>query len=83
MTIEAQARELFGEPNVALSSGVEMRFGRQGSKSVNLETGEWFDFEEWKGGHFEEAKVELAPNVARMVVKDTHIAMSMARCVTR
>ena len=68
MTIEAQARELFGEPNVALSSGVEMRFGRQGSKSVNLETGEWFDFEEWKGGHFEDAKVELAPNVARMVV---------------
>jgi 5S rRNA maturation endonuclease (ribonuclease M5) len=46
-----------------------MRFGRQGSKSVNMETGEWFDFEEWKGGHFEDKEIKLASNVPRMVVR--------------
>ncbi len=68
MSIEQQARERWGEPNARLSNAVELRFGSQGSKSVNRETGEWFDFEEWSGGHLEEKKVELAPNAMRMIV---------------
>ena len=63
------ARERFGAPNVRLSSTEEMRFGSQGSKSVNLETGEWFDFEDWSGGHFEEKEAKLAANCVRMIVQ--------------
>jgi 5S rRNA maturation endonuclease (ribonuclease M5) len=69
MSIEQMARERFGAPNVRLSSTEEMRFGSQGSKSVNLETGEWFDFEDWSGGHFEEKEAKLAPNCVRMIVE--------------
>ena len=69
MSIEQQARERWGEPNARLSNAEEIKFGSQGSKSVNRETGAWFDFEEWSGGHLEEKKVELAPNAVRMVVE--------------
>lgn len=68
MSIEQQARERWGEPNARKSHGTEMRFGSHGSKSVDLKTGAWFDFEEGTGGHLEEKKVELAPNVVRMIV---------------
>lgn len=46
----ALARELFGEPNKSLSSGDELRFGRQGSKSVDTKTGQFFDHEQGVGG---------------------------------
>ncbi len=43
------ARELLGEPNGALSTKVELRFGNRGSLSVRLDKGTWCDHE--NGGH--------------------------------
>lgn len=50
LEFEAIARKHFGEPNRALSSKHELRFGKNGSKSVDLEKGIWFDHELGKGG---------------------------------
>ena len=80
MSIEQQARERWGEPNARLSNAEEIKFGSQGSKSVNRETGAWFDFEEWSGGHLEEKKVELAPNA---VCCDTRFAGICPRTFAR
>lgn len=44
------ARELLGEPNKAMSSKTELRFGARGSLSVDLEKGTWFDHEANEGG---------------------------------
>jgi AAA domain len=44
------ARELLGEPNKALSSQKELRFGARGSLSVDLEKGTWYDHETQEGG---------------------------------
>ena len=44
------ARELLGEPNKALSSARELRFGHRGSISVDLEKGVWHDHESGEGG---------------------------------
>jgi hypothetical protein len=43
--MEATARHFFGEPNRALSSKRELRFGRHGSLSVDIEAGVWTDHE--------------------------------------
>jgi hypothetical protein len=49
--IEAVVADIFGEPNAEMSRPPNnARFGRQGSVSVNYETGEWFDFENDRGG---------------------------------
>lgn len=48
--IEATSRHFFGEPNRALSNRRELRFGAQGSMSVDLEAGTWFDHEAKEGG---------------------------------
>lgn len=69
MSIEQMARERFGEPNMRMSRDGELRFGGKGSKSVNLETGEWFDFENWSGGVLENKEPEPAANCVRMIVK--------------
>lgn len=44
------AKMLWGEPNRSLSTKTELRFGRQGSKSVDLKKGTWFDHELSEGG---------------------------------
>jgi hypothetical protein len=44
------AREILGEPNRALSSAHELRFGSRGSLSVDLRKGTWFDHEAGEGG---------------------------------
>ena len=44
------ARELLGEPNKALSSKTELRYGSHGSLSINLPKGTWYDHEEDQGG---------------------------------
>ena len=45
------ARELLGEPNHRLSRpGQELRYGRNGSLSVELEMGVWSDFEDGTSG---------------------------------
>jgi len=42
------AKQLFGEPTKVTSK--ELRWGRHGSKSLNLETGQWYDHEAGTGG---------------------------------
>jgi hypothetical protein len=44
------AREILGEPNTALSSAHELRWGKHGSISVDLRKGTWFDHEAGEGG---------------------------------
>ena len=44
------AREILGEPNKALSSAHELRWGKHGSISVDLKKGTWFDHEAGEGG---------------------------------
>jgi hypothetical protein len=48
--MEAVARKCLGEPNARLSSKSELRFGTQGSMSVDLEKGVWADHEAATGG---------------------------------
>ena len=44
------AQLLLGEPNRAMSSDVELRYGAHGSLSVDLAKGTWFDHEANEGG---------------------------------
>ena len=46
----AVARKIRGEPNMALSRELELRFGAHGSLSVDLNKGTWFDHETNRGG---------------------------------
>ena len=46
----AVAKELLGEPNKALSSASELRFGNKGSLSVDLKKGVWADHSDGTGG---------------------------------
>jgi hypothetical protein len=48
--MEAVARKCLGDPNARLSSKSELRFGTNGSLSVDLEKGGWFDHEAQFGG---------------------------------
>lgn len=48
--MEEVARALCGEPNKRLSGKAELRFGKNGSLSVDLEAGTWFDHEAKEGG---------------------------------
>lgn len=48
--METVAKALLGEPNRALSSKSEMRFGNRGSMSVDLDKGTWYDNEAGEGG---------------------------------
>jgi hypothetical protein len=48
--LEPLARHFFGEPNRAMSSNTELRFGSHGSLSVDLVKGVWHDHEMGKGG---------------------------------
>ncbi|MCH8952041.1 MAG: hypothetical protein IID49_07950, partial [Proteobacteria bacterium] len=46
----AVATRLLGDPNIAMSSPKEWRYGNRGSLSVDLERGTWFDHEQNTGG---------------------------------
>lgn len=48
--LRSVALDLRGEPNKALSSKTELRFGANGSLSVDLDKGTWFDHETKEGG---------------------------------
>jgi RecA-family ATPase len=48
--IEPIARALLGEPNQALSSKTELRYGARGSLAVDLKKGTWYDHELGEGG---------------------------------
>lgn len=48
--IATVARAVWGEPNRRLSTPADMRFGTNGSRSVNVKDGTWFDHEQGEGG---------------------------------
>lgn len=48
--IEMVARYYWGEPNIKLSNSSDLRFGTNGSKSLDLGKGCWFDHENEVGG---------------------------------
>jgi hypothetical protein len=48
--IEPVAKALLGEPNRHQSRGNALRYGTNGSMSIDLEKGTWFSHEEGKGG---------------------------------
>lgn len=54
------ARAVHGEPNKALSSSTELRYGAHGSLSVDLAKGSWFDHEANKGGGVLDMLVDAA-----------------------
>lgn len=65
--MESVARHILGEPNTALSSKRELRYGTNGSLSVNLEKGTWYDHENQIGGGvlaFIEQELKLANGTA-------------------
>lgn len=47
---EAVARHLWGEPNAKQSKKTELRWGKNGSRSLVVEKGTWFDNEAKEGG---------------------------------
>jgi hypothetical protein len=50
ISIEDVARHFFHEPNKDLSNKTELRFGKHGSMSVDLQKNSWYDHEEKEGG---------------------------------
>ncbi|WP_440617752.1 MobF family relaxase [Cysteiniphilum sp. 6C5] len=58
--MEELAISLLGEPNKSLSNQTQLRFGKNGSLTVNLEKAQWFSHETGKGGNpFDLIKHEL------------------------
>lgn len=58
--MEELAISLLGEPNKSLSNKTQLRFGKNGSLTVNLEKAQWFSHETGKGGNpFDLIKHEL------------------------
>ena len=56
--IEDLARQRWGEPNTALSSRNELRFGHKGSVSVRLDDGRYYDHEQQHGGCLVKSKLK-------------------------
>ena len=59
----------FGHVNKRLSSKNELRFGNHGSKSVELETGAWFDHERGEGGYLSAPVEKPTIHWPRMIIK--------------
>ena len=52
---EAVVADIFGEPNEKMSRPPDdVRFGNHGSVSINYTTGQWYDFENERGGGIKE-----------------------------
>ena len=52
---EAVAADIFGAPNEEMSRAPDdVRFGNHGSVSVNYTTGQWYDYENERGGGIKE-----------------------------
>ena len=62
------AQEIWGDPNKRLSHGNELRFGSQGSKSVDTEKGTFYDHETGESGGFVDlfklARPQINGNIA-------------------
>lgn len=48
--IEPVARHFWGDPTKGMVTKTAMRFGQQGSRSIDLKTGGWYDHETHEGG---------------------------------
>jgi hypothetical protein len=64
--MEAVARKVLGDPNKALSSAAELRFGSRGSMAVDIEKGVWADHEAGEGG----GVMDLLKRVLRLEGKE-------------
>ena len=71
---EAVARELLGDPNPGLSTGLELRWRTRGSFRINTVSGTWDDFETQEHGN----AVDLLHHLAGL---DRPSALSCSRCV--
>ncbi len=49
--IRDTAEKIFGDVNSKLSKHHQLRFGNKGSVSVNLQSGQWYDFSSGEGGN--------------------------------
>ena len=49
--IRDTAEKIFGDVNSKLSKHHQLRFGNKGSVSVNLQSGQWYDFSTGEGGN--------------------------------
>lgn len=49
--IRETAEKVFGDSNLKLSKYHQLRFGNKGSVSVNLQSGQWYDFSSGEGGN--------------------------------
>lgn len=58
--VEPVARHFWGDPTKGTVTKLSMRFGAQGSKSIDLQMGAWFDHETAEGG-----------NVIELVMRET------------
>jgi hypothetical protein len=70
-------RQLFGDPNPAVSNGKNVRWGNRGSFSVDVEKGTWYDNEAGEGGGvldlvMRQQHVEK-PDAVRWLVQHKHI----------
>ena len=65
------ARACFGEPNRALSTARELRFGRRGSIAVVPDRGVWQDHEAGEGG----GVLDMLVHAARPAPRATRLAL--------
>ena len=70
-------RQLFGDPNLAVSNDKNVRWGNRGSFSVDVEKGTWYDNEAGEGGGvldlvMRQQHVEK-PDAVRWLVQHKHI----------
>ena len=52
-------QHFWGEPNKALSNQKELRWGNQGTKTLNINEGVWYDHEARYGGVIKLVEIEL------------------------
>jgi len=85
--IEPIARHYLSEPNAKLSKGDDLRFGTNGSMSVSLTKGTWFDHENGVGGGIIELVKKFEPasvnnNIGDVLEKKFGIPKQVQRTLT-
>ena len=68
--IRDMAERTFGDANPKLSKHHQLRFGAKGSVTVNLQTGQWYDFSSGGGGSLykfynDEVRIERGANTSK------------------
>ncbi len=83
---EKIAKAYWGEPNAKLSGGKQLRWGTHGSRSLDLNKGTWFDYEENTGGGVVDlvrlnAKRTITGNIADILERDFGIAKTQQKAL--